>query len=320
VYNGALRLEECLDSVLGQSHSHLQVIVIDDGSTDSTPDILARRAAADRRLEVVRQEQSGVSAARNVGIARMKGDYVAFVDADDALHPYALETLLRAILRSKAQVAVAPFITVSDMPPPASKPARTKVKLMGGETAIVRCLLQTELDTAVWGKLYHAAIFDSKLRFRPGRFEDLDIIYRIYDRAHRVCLLSVPLYYYRDNPEGFMHDVHSDSRFDSLEVCDRMLEYTQLYSSRVKGAVNVRTMAAAYNALGIIYAHGLERNEVEERCYHSLRYCRSRAFSARHLRRRDRLGTLLAYMPRFVIKMVIKALSGRYARTTAAVK
>lgn len=309
VHNAGAYLHECLDSVLGQTHSALQVIAVDDGSTDNSAAILASYASLDRRVEVIHlQAHSGVSEARNAGIRRVTGDWLAFVDADDAIAPHALESLLKTAQRGQADAAVGEYMRVDALPSyrPTS-PGRTKVSLMSGESAMVKCLHQTGgLDSAVWGKLYAASLFDEKMRFRDTRFEDLDIIYRIYDRCHRVCRLHATVYYYRRHDSSFIGDVHSPGRFDVIDVCASMLHYTQLYSRRVKRAAYARTLAASMNVLGILWANKLVEPELEQKCLEYLKFYRGTVIITKGARRRDRLGALAAYLPVPLLRRLLR--------------
>lgn len=306
VYNAQEYLHECIDSVLAQTHTKLQIIIINDGSTDGSEQILEQYAARDPRVEVINIPNSGVSEARNIGLESVKGEWVTFVDADDALPPYALKLMQASAIRSSSQIVAGKFELVKAMPNKMPTHAgRVKLDVLGGETAMVRCLNQTGLDNSVWGKLIAAPLLDFRVRFRQGRFEDLDILYRIYDRARRVCHLQAVTYYYRRNPEGFIFNINAEGRFDSLDVCDRILEYTQLYSTRVKRAARARALAAAYNALGLMIHHNIKDPDMEERCFKSLKLNRAAVCWSRAARRRDRLGAFLAYAPRWVIKTML---------------
>ena len=170
---------------------------------------------------------------------------------------------------------------------------------------MVRCLHQTDIDNSVCAKLFRASVFDEKLRFRQGRFEDLDIIYRVFDRTHRVCLVNACVYYYRRNPEGFINNPQAGGRYDVLDVCSRILQYTQLYSTRVKRAAHARTLAASMNILSLLYHYGIDEPEVEKRCYRYMRLYRRSVLWNKRARRRDRMGALLAYSPRFVIRRAL---------------
>ena len=105
-YNAEAYLEECLDSVLAQTHRNLQVVVIDDGSTDRTAEILNRYAAKDNRLEVVHRENRGVATTRLELFKMAKGKYINFVDADDTVEPEMAEVMIGVLEKTGADIAV----------------------------------------------------------------------------------------------------------------------------------------------------------------------------------------------------------------------
>ena len=96
-YQAEKHLEECVRSLLNQTYRLVEIIVVDDGSTDGTSAIVSRMADSDNRLHLITQKNCGVSSARNHGIAASRGSYLMFVDADDWIEPFAVETLLAAI-------------------------------------------------------------------------------------------------------------------------------------------------------------------------------------------------------------------------------
>jgi len=127
VYNAETWLQRAIESVLAQSHAHLELLAVDDGSRDRSPVVLEAYAAADARVHVVRQPANGgVAAARNAGIAAANGSYVAFLDADDWWHPAKLERQLASMRASGALVSYAAYWRVAEdgrvlskvMPPP----------------------------------------------------------------------------------------------------------------------------------------------------------------------------------------------------------
>ena len=97
IYNMEFYLERCVDSVLNNTYQNLEVICVDDGSTDHSMEILRRYEAADPRIVVIAKENGGVSSARNAGLDRMTGEYVTFIDSDDFVHPQYVELLYRAV-------------------------------------------------------------------------------------------------------------------------------------------------------------------------------------------------------------------------------
>ena len=115
VYNAEAWLQRAIDSVLTQSHTHLELIAVDDGSRDRSPSMLDAYAAADARVRVVKQPANGgVAAARNAGIAAAHGDYIAFLDADDCWHPAKLERQLIGMRESGALISYASYWRVAE--------------------------------------------------------------------------------------------------------------------------------------------------------------------------------------------------------------
>ncbi len=112
VYNTEQYLERCLDSVLNNTYRNLEVICIDDGSTDRSLEVLRRYEASDPRVIVISKENGGVSSARNAGLDRMTGEYVTFIDSDDFVHPQYVEILLSAQQISGADIIVGKFKSV----------------------------------------------------------------------------------------------------------------------------------------------------------------------------------------------------------------
>lgn len=114
VYNRAHTLSDCVRSVLNQTYQNFEIILIDDGSTDATPSLCARFAEGDPRFMLLYGEHAGVSAARNKGLEAASGEYIFFLDSDDAIHPCLLDTLLRAMTQTGADIAGVPLYFIND--------------------------------------------------------------------------------------------------------------------------------------------------------------------------------------------------------------
>ena len=114
VYRTEPYLARCLDSILAQTWSNLQVIVVDDGSPDRAGEIADQYAEKDTRVTVLHQPNRGVSAARNAGLAAARGDYITFVDSDDALQPQMYETLIKLALQYRAPITHCGYLRVNE--------------------------------------------------------------------------------------------------------------------------------------------------------------------------------------------------------------
>ena len=114
VYNVECYLDKCISSIVQQSYNNLEIIVVDDGSTDGSPAICDGWAARERRIRVIHKENGGLSDARNAGLAVATGEYISFVDSDDWIKPQFIETLLVSLQAGKADIAECGVVYVDE--------------------------------------------------------------------------------------------------------------------------------------------------------------------------------------------------------------
>jgi CDP-glycerol glycerophosphotransferase len=202
-YNVEAYLEECLRSLAEQTASDLQVVIVDDGSTDRTGEIAEGFARRDRRFELVRQRNAGLGAARNAGIAAARGEYLAFVDGDDRLPPRAYELLLHTLDRTGSDFATgavhrydgsrswpAPFLAKTFW--------RTRTRT---HVTRFRWLIS---DRVAWNKLWRRSFWDAQgLRFPEGVLhEDIPVVVPAHFLARAVDVVRRPVYLYRERADG----------------------------------------------------------------------------------------------------------------------
>ena len=155
VYGTEAYLPQCVESLLAQTHSHLELILIDDGSPDHCGTLCDRYGEQDRRILVIHQENQGVSAARNAGVKAAHGQYIAFVDSDDWVEPDYLVELLQAAEQSEADAVV--------------EVSGAQVCVWTGPEALRQLCYQKQFDTAPWGKLFRTELAQ-KTPFPEGIF------------------------------------------------------------------------------------------------------------------------------------------------------
>ncbi len=289
VYNGSEYLDSCIASVVSQSYPSLHIIIVDDGSTDHSIDICRKWHTQDKRISLVRQSNHGLSHARNHGLDMCRGEYVAFVDADDVLHPDFATRMVS--LCQCADIARCGTVIGSTPRWPRSQHGS---EACGAASAIERLLYQRGWHNAVWAHLYRRTIFDG-LRFREGTmYEDLDLIYRIYARAAQgVASTSEALYFYRRHP-GSMLATFTPSRLQALEVADRlMMHFT--HDSRLAAAARARRFSVYCNMLGLAARH-LSASRAEQLCWPAITQMRGQVLRDKHARLKNRIGALLSYL------------------------
>lgn len=200
-YNAEDFVAQCLESVIAQSYRNVQILVIDDGSKDSTPSICDSFAKSDSRIKVFHTENKGVSAARNLGLKHAKGEYVTFVDADDWLAPDTYRLNMALIQEHKAQIVQFP-ISRTDKPAPlcSARDELVKDKRRMFDLWIAH---NKTITNYFCDKIFLKEIF-SGLLFKEGvRFEDRLLFPDILERARVVYLSSSGLYFYRQHAQQY---------------------------------------------------------------------------------------------------------------------
>lgn len=198
VYNVERYLARCLDSVLGQTVGDMEVICVDDGSSDSSAAIAAGYEKSDSRVKVIRQANAGQGAARNRGLDAIGGESFAFVDADDYLHPQYLETLLRAMEKSCAPIVASDRYTCTSKAAHAA--AAADLRQWGAECGVFRFrdfVRDRRIFSSVWNKLYRRDAAGD-VRFLSHPFEDWPYLVKVFAKAGTYAKISAPLYFYND--------------------------------------------------------------------------------------------------------------------------
>lgn len=218
VYNVEHYIEHCVHSILQQTYTDFELILVDDGATDSSPAICDRLADTDVRVQVIHKENGGLSDARNAGIEQATGQYLAFIDSDDWVEPTFLETLFSDIQRTDADIAVVNFRRVYDDDRPA-KTDTVSAAVLSGKDALLRCYdgKGTYL-TVAWNKLYKRSLFQTE-RYPVGRLhEDGFTTYKLLYAAQRVCISEEVLYNYLQRTNSIMNDRFTLERTDEYYV------------------------------------------------------------------------------------------------------
>ncbi|MEG2120303.1 MAG: glycosyltransferase family 2 protein, partial [Pseudoflavonifractor sp.] len=202
IYKVEPYLRRCVDSILAQTHTDFELILVDDGSPDGCPAICDAYAAQDSRVRVIHQKNGGLSAARNAGLDVMRGQYVAFCDSDDVLHPDYLKVLYGLLTETGSDIAQCGYCTIPEdgVPDPQGVPPSPQYQCYTGREM---CGFLPPRDTALrgthtaWNKLYAAALF-ADIRYPVGRvYEDTATTYRLHWAARKVVCTRSPYYYYR---------------------------------------------------------------------------------------------------------------------------
>ena len=207
-YNVQKFLPKCLDSISAQTYTNLEIIVVDDGSTDLTGKICDIYEQKEARSIIIHQKNQGLSAARNVGLKAATSDYIVFVDGDDYLGLEFIECMVIGITKDSADICVCGYASVPE--------GETEVPddmVLSGEEATKRLLTaQNNYQVVAWNKMYKKALFN-RIRYpETKKYEDTLTTYKLLHKAEKVSFISEILYFYTQRKESIMGKNKIDER------------------------------------------------------------------------------------------------------------
>lgn len=221
VYNVEHYLEKCVDSICHQIYKNLEIILVDDGSTDHSGSLCDEFAANDSRIRVIHKPNGGLSDARNAGMELASGEWWMFVDSDDYIAPDTAETLLRAAVENHCEIAVCNMVRIYE--DGEQKPfycSVTEPTIWAGEQRF-----ETLRQPSVCNKLFRADLF-KELRFPKGKFYEDTFVYHVLAyRASRIAMTGLSGYYYLSRRESILgQSAFTDRYFDYIDaIYDRAL-------------------------------------------------------------------------------------------------
>lgn len=308
VYNVEAYLAKCVDSILAQTYTNLEIILVNDGSSDGCGRICDEYAKQDKRIKVIHKQNGGLSDARNVAIDVATGEFISFIDSDDYVTDNYIMTLYSLIEKYKCKVSVALYNTFVE---------GSKTKVVNGGyredcqtniKAIEEMFYQEKYDTASWAKLYHASLFATGIRYPKGIvYEDLATTYLLIFQSDKVAFCNRKIYNYllrRDSIEG---SSFSSQKMDSaLQVCELMESHLDILG-KVMQAYQCRMMSFFFHLL-LKMPDGYEHRDVLYNRIKAIRWsvlCNSKA------RKKARVASLLSYLGLGSVKGVFHLIDKR---------
>ncbi len=305
-YNAEAFLDQCLESIVAQSYPHLEILVVDDGSTDATAQMCDRWADRDKRISIIHQANGGHSAARNAALDAMTGELVTMVDSDDVLHPEFAAILLDIMRQTDADIAVGgytPFYHETPHFPTHTTPE--PLRHYNQHEALLAVLYQQGLTHSPWGRLFKASLFKS-VRFPLGIiYEDLAIIYPLLRQCSLVVSTSSTLYGYRQHHNNSMR-VFSPRRTAVLDVCEHLERLMAAEAPQYLSAARSRLLSAYFNIL--LLSHQDKTSDyrlLQDRCWEGIKRLRISCLLDPMVRPKNKLGIIASFLGRPMLCSVI---------------
>lgn len=231
VYNAEKYLKSCIESIINQTYTNLDIILVDDGSTDSSGKICDEYAENDRRINVIHKTNGGNGDARNAGLAQVKGQWIVCMDNDDVLHRRQVEILLRIAKDKAADIVVGGYRAIENDEIPIddtiSEEAIRNAELLNDKHLYDDEFIKkrTMILFTPWSKLYRKETFDNIKYPAKSKHDDAWTTWKIYENAKKVAFISEPLYYWRKNPDSFGRGTFDVSHFEGIDAYKEQLEY-----------------------------------------------------------------------------------------------
>lgn len=267
-YNIEEHLPRCLDSIINQTHKNLEIIVISDGSTDGTNEIIKDYCEKDKRIIAIFKDNSGVSDTRNKGLDIATGDYIGFVDGDDYIEPAMYEVLLKNAIENDADISHCGYQMV--FPSRIDYYYNTGKKVVqDNKKGVLDIIVGDYIEPGIWNKLYKREILDNVRMPKDIRINE-DVVFNVeaFMNASKSYYEDKTFYHYilRKNSAS-TSKYNYNKLFDSIKVCELIIEKCNDYDKDIKNAALARYAGAIMRAYKTIRYNRLKEYYKEIRLY-----------------------------------------------------
>lgn len=249
VYKVEKYLEKCIESIIKQTYTNLQIILVDDGSPDNCGKICDEYAKKDSRIEVIHKINGGLSDARNVGINRANGRYIGFVDSDDYIKEDMYEKLINLIKEYDADISICNLYDVID----GNECIRNKdngIHEYSRIDILKEILLDKNIQSYAWNKLYKKELFD-EIKYPIGKkYEDIGTTFYLFEKCNKIVVTSEPEYYYLKRADSLVNNVTESTILDYTEIIIQRYLYIKQNIKELRKYNNyylVKTLITAHN-------------------------------------------------------------------------
>lgn len=309
VYNVEEYLAACIESILLQSYDNLEIILVDDGSTDKSGEICDVYEKKDNRITVIHQNNGGLSLARNNGIFASKGSYISFVDSDDLIQRDFIETLYDSLQQSKCELACCEMICFFD------KDINKLYQYWDNDSSIVNKfqvfdameLLESSFYqhisiTGAYQKMYKRNLFET-IEFPVGRyFEDLATTYEFIEKAKKIAIINKKKYGYRIRNDSIMQQSFSMKKMDCIWVSEMI--YNNYINNKI---ISKSAICASFRINRLVFDQiPIKEKEARDQVWNCIKKYRSSVVCDSKAKKSERLLAGVSYFGRNIFCIFIR--------------
>ena len=226
VYKVENEIDRCIQSILNQTYTSIEIILVDDGSPDKCPEICDAYAKQDKRIKVIHKENGGLSDARNVGLDVAKGEYIAFIDSDDWVEDSFIEQLLTNLISTNSDISICGYTLVNENNQKRHYSAQKDLELLENEEALRELFTQEKFGCMVWQKLYRKELFKD-IRFPVNKlYEDVAVSLPLFIKSKQCVISNKELYFYFQRNSSIVNSRFNKNKLDMLEFIQNMIDYS----------------------------------------------------------------------------------------------
>lgn len=246
-YNVEKYIEKCVDSIIGQTLTDIEIILVDDGSRDATGKICDDLALKDERITVVHKQNGGLSDARNTGINAASGEFICFIDGDDYIHPQYCEILFNLITADNADISVCGFKKVDGYNIEFENKELYKTDVFNKSAAMQELIIGEKFMNYAWNKLYRKSLFNA-VSYPVGRtWEDLGTTYKLFDIVEKIAYTDAQLYFYVQRAGSITSAVSVKNALDIYEQEEERNAFLKNKYTDLCDFLEYRLCISAYN-------------------------------------------------------------------------
>lgn len=303
IYNVEKYLDKCVQSILAQTYTNLEIFLVDDGSPDRCGEMCDEYARQDSRVKVIHKPNGGLSDARNVAIDVANGEWIVFIDSDDFVTNDHIKTLYELTTKYNTKIAASQFIELPEGESIQIDNKNITSECLDKKGALATMFYQDKFETSAWGKIYAKSLFDTGIRYPYGKlYEDLPTTYRLLELTDKVAVTSKKTTFYLIRNSSIQGQSFSEKKNAVLEWGDQLFAYYNNGDKKVYKALCCRLFSAYSN----IFFQMECGNKWEKVYWDRLCALRSCVLLDSKARPKARVGALLSYAGKKLYRFVFK--------------
>ena len=305
VFNIAGYLENCIKSVINQTYRNLEIILVDDCSTDESLNICQKYEKQDKRIRVIKKTKNeGAGLTRNAGLDAAMGQFIMFIDGDDFITQNLVEEIYTMLLKSNGDIAIFLGRPVYDLERIEDMENKTfeNYECMNSEQALENLCYQRKIAPGPCGKLFRRSLFDD-LRFPDTGYEDLAIMYRLIDKADLIIVSPVEKYYYLQRKNNTTLGNFNKKKLDRIFVAKQMMEFIEDKYYNLHICARVRFFIANIQTLNVL-PFNLLNSEYGDMVSNNIKKYRKVALTDKRAKISTRCISISSYTGRYSLKFL----------------